>query len=88
MGLSEETLMDILNLYSTVRIDSEKIRKAFVTVVYPPESAGFGIPKVIVSTEELSEEEIDQNLDDMAKQNARWLTEQAETNPSGFEKLS
>jgi hypothetical protein len=63
MELSEETLMDILNLYSTVRIDSEKIRKAFVTVVYPPESAGFGIPKVIVSPEELSEEEIDQNVE-------------------------
>jgi hypothetical protein len=71
----------ILNLFSTVSIDGGKIRKSFVTVVYPPESfAGFGIPKVILSDKELSELEIDQSLDEMAGQNARWLFEQGEGN--------
>ena len=74
---------NIVNLFSTVSIDGGEIRKKFVTVVYPPKSfAGFGIPKVIVSDKELSEQEIDQNLDEMAEQNARWLYEQAEGNQS------
>ena len=70
---------NILNLFSTVRIDGSEIRKRFVTVVYPPQSsAGLGIPKVILSDKALSEQEIDQNLDEMAGQNARWLFKQAE----------
>jgi hypothetical protein len=68
---------DILNLFSTVRIDGDKIMKCFVTVMYPPDTLGFGIPKVIVSATELSEKEIEDNVDEMAKQNARWLAEQA-----------
>jgi hypothetical protein len=71
----------IFNLFSTVSIDGGEIRKRFVTVVYPPQScAGFGIPKVILSDEKLSEQEIDQNLEEMAQQNVRWLFEQAEGN--------
>jgi hypothetical protein len=69
------------NLFSTVRSDGGEIRKSFVTVVYPPESfAGFGIPKVILSEMKLSEQEIDQNLEEMARQNVRWLVKQAEWN--------
>ena len=71
------------NLFSTVRIDDGEIKKSFVTVVYPPESfAGFGIPKVILSDKELSEQEIDQNLEEMARQNARWMVRQAQGNQS------
>jgi len=71
------------NLFSTVRIDGDEIRKRFVTVVYPPESfGGFGIPKVILSDKELSEQEIDQNLEEMARQNTRWMVKQAEGNKS------
>jgi hypothetical protein len=74
---------DIFNLFSTVRIDGGEIRKSFVTVVHPPKSfAGFGIPKVILSEKKLSEQEIDQNLEEMARQNARWLFKQAEGNQS------
>lgn len=76
----KEEKMDIVNLYSTVKVgDEQEIRKCFVTVVYPPESfAGFGIPKVILSDKILSEQEIDQNLEEMARQNARLLYEQAQ----------
>jgi len=73
----------ISNLFSTVRIDGGEIMKRFVTVVYPPESfAGFGIPKVILSDKRLSEQEIDQNLEEMAQQNARWLFEQEGNQPN------
>jgi hypothetical protein len=72
---------DIFNLFSTVRIDGGEIRKSFVTVVHPPESfEGFGIPKVILSDKKLSEQEIDQNLEEMARQNVRWMVKQAEGN--------
>jgi hypothetical protein len=74
---------DTFNLFATVRIDGEEIRKSFVTVVYPPQSfAGFGIPKVIISDETLSGHQIDQNLEEMAQQNARWLFKQAKGNQS------
>lgn len=72
---------DTIYLFATVRIDGGQIRKRFVTIVYPPESfAPFGIPKVILSDQKLSEQEIDQALDEMARQNARWLFKQAEGN--------
>jgi hypothetical protein len=71
--------MDILNLYSTVRIGDEEIRKCFVTVCYPPKDFPGGIPKVIVSDNELSENEIDDTTVEMAKQNARLLFTQATT---------
>jgi hypothetical protein len=79
-------LQDVVSFYSTVLIDGGEIRKAFVTAVHPPEewvSAGFGIPKIIISTDPLSDDEIGRSLDEMAQQNAHRLFEQFEFEKTG-----
>jgi hypothetical protein len=71
---------DIKNLYSTVRVRDGETEKSFVTIIHPPkdwQDLGLGIPKVILSRELLPDDEIDQQLREMAQDNARWIAEQA-----------
>jgi hypothetical protein len=74
---------DIVNLYATTMIDGGEIRKCFINVCYPPASFPGGIPKVIISDEELSEQEIGDTINEMAAQNAKLIYEAATGDTGG-----
>ena len=55
----------------------EAIVKGFLNVVNPPEDWPVTSPsKVVVSKSPLTEEQLDEVIDQMAKANAKWLARQ------------
>ncbi|PYV76939.1 MAG: hypothetical protein DMG96_12515 [Acidobacteria bacterium] len=64
------------------------VHKAYISVALPPANAGFGIPKIILSEQVLSEAELGEALDKAAELNARWLQAFAESNPDKVESLA
>lgn len=74
-------MKDIMNQYVTFRSGNDgkqigngsKNRKGYITFIQPPPP--FNVPKVIFSETKLTEKEIDDVLDSMAKENAKAMFE-------------